>query len=234
MNKIIFYPESKLVEETVDLPTPAKQLIPEWYKQSKSFHHGNSFEFEPDGVNPAKTFKLCVPVLDALTTGYIQTTWSDVYITRDQGSVRWAYSHGPEIINARNLDHIQKMPIPEGHDSVPFFWTRPWGIKTPKGYSTLITHPFYGDDLPFKCVTGVIDTDKYHLPGKITFFMRSNFEGLIPAGTPMFQMFPFKRSEWKSIKEPFNQTLFNVQGHDIHKNYVGSYKKRYWQKKTYE
>jgi hypothetical protein len=46
----------------------------------------------------------------------------------------------------------------------------------------------------------VVDTDKYFAPINFPFVLNDySFEGLIPAGTPMAQVIPFKRESWNTV-----------------------------------
>jgi len=45
---------------------------------------------------------------------------------------------------------------------------------------------------------GIVDTDKYFAPVNFPFVINDpKFEGLIPKGTPIAQVIPFKRDGWK-------------------------------------
>lgn len=231
---IEFYPTSDEVERLVPAPKPAKQHIPEWYKESLSFKTSNKLTFD-DNYRPDKTVKLCIPVLDALTMGYVQTSWTDVYIKQIGEDFSYAFASGPKIMESRDRESIQKMPVPEGYYETPFHWLRPWVAKVPPGYSILLTHPLYREDLPFRCVTGVIDSDEYLESGKMTFFVKKGFDGVIPYGTPLFQIIPIKRDHWKSSIKPLSEWTTLVKNKpNVLRQFVGGYKNLYWNKKTYE
>jgi hypothetical protein len=46
-------------------------------------------------------------------------------------------------------------------------------------------------------LTGVVDTDAYPLVVLFPFMMKNTFEGVIEKGTPVVQIIPFKREDWK-------------------------------------
>ena len=94
------------------------------------------------------------------------------------------------------------MPRPAGHLNNHLIWLPQWGWKTPRGYSTLVTHPFNRFDLPFTTTTAIIDSDKYWGAGNIPFFLKDGFEGIIPKGTPYVQIIPIKRKKWLSVLNP--------------------------------
>lgn len=231
---IEFLPASKEAELDVTHPVPARTLIPDWYKESKSFYNGNTFSLDEE-FKVQSTIKQCMPVLDALTAGYVQPSWTELYIEDKGDDFSYAFPNGPSPVRTRTMDAFQKMPIPEGFHNQVFTWERYWGIKTPRGYSTLIMTPAYRDDLPFRCVTGIIDTDAHHDPGAVSFFIQRGFTGIIPVGTPLFQMIPFKRDDWKSVKHTYEYREELYRGRQKVRNFfVGGYKKLYWSKKSFD
>ena len=246
MKKISFVSVSPEVEKNIPMPKPAKLYIPEWYKESPSFIdydnnlYTNKLSFHKPGV-PSATIKTCIPFLDTLSFGYIQETWCDIFIEYKNNELVYHYSYSPDvenpIISNRSTDAMAKMPIPTGFNGNLFFhWSRVWNPVLPKGYSSLITHPFNRDDLPFRCVSGIIDSDRYFLDGKVGFFIKENFTGLIPKGTPMYQIIPFKKESWKTedfISKNKISTMIQQQKNNIWSVFSGGYKKNYWNKKDF-
>jgi hypothetical protein len=50
----------------------------------------------------------------------------------------------------------------------------------------------------FTILPGIVDTDEYYAPINFPMVINDpNFEGLIPKGTPIAQVIPFKRESWK-------------------------------------
>ena len=45
---------------------------------------------------------------------------------------------------------------------------------------------------------GIVDTDRSPQPINFPFFIKKNFVGTIEVGTPVVQLIPFKRDDWKS------------------------------------
>ncbi len=229
--QIEFIPASKEAEDLVPYPRPAKLYIPDWYKSIKPLSEPDFFD---GGAISNQGLKECVPFLDALTHGYIQESWTDIYIKNDNGMVSYYYQTGPEIISSRE------------HPSVPFFqnlfynlefvWKEQWIPKLPKGYSVLYTSPLNNLSLPFKCLDAIIDADYYHheYNGQYPFYMYKNFTGLIPAGTPLYQIIPIKRENWKSVANQYNEKENKIKNNQIRKYYFKSYKKQFWQKKGFE
>jgi len=90
------------------------------------------------------------------------------------------------------------LPTPAGHDEDHYAWKSLFNIQTPKGYSILISHPHNRFDLPFTTLSGIVDSDMTMARGNLPFFLKSGFEGIIPVGTPIYQVMPFKRENWQS------------------------------------
>lgn len=222
--------------EFIEIPRPARNFIPDWYKQAKRFFPDNKLRITNDG-NANLAHKLCVPFLDSLTNGYIAYSWTDIFVENsDIGlKLKWRNSiDGLEPVTERPKYAAETMPVPHGHSSQQFTWLNVFQIKTPPGYSSIISHPFNRFDLPFTTLTGIVDTDGGMQSGQVPFFMKEGFEGVIPAGTPMFQILPYKRENWKSDSNP---DLMNMdRHHHFHslKNVFGFYKNSIWKNKKYD
>jgi hypothetical protein len=113
-------------------------------------------------------------------------------------------------------------------------WMNAWSIKTPPGYSCLFTQPFHRNSV-FTILDGVVDTDTYTAPVHFPFtFNDWGFEGLIPAGTPIAQVIPFKRESWEMEigKEIENEESKKVTV-KLHTKFFDSYKSQFRQIKEY-
>ena len=212
-------------------PGPMKSFVPTWYKESES-----TFLDSETGEMSAG-LKKCVPVLDALISGYALTLPYDVYVSKSEsGDVKLAWNR-PEgtddFIAERPTSLGAKMPRPAGHYPNHMVWKGVWGVKMPRGWSLLVTHPLNRFDLPFTTYSAIIDSDKFFAPGNIPFFIKENFEGVIPAGTPIAQLIPIKRSKWMMNKN--NSGLLNTlhtQGEMVREPET-TYKKVLWVRKDY-
>lgn len=192
---IKFHATNKHVMEVRPKPQPASFFMPEWWKKMEPYVNGKY------DVSPASTVtaKKCFPLLDGLTTGYIVPLWSDVLVKKDiDGSplIKWATQ--VDVLDTWPAHQSKGYEIPENHHSMVFKYLHEWIIETPKGWSCLITHPIGFQNLPFKVISGVVDTDKLKTLINTPFVVKKGYEGIIEKGTPMFQIIPFKRENWKA------------------------------------
>ena len=224
---------SKKEFEDQGQPVLAKKVLPEWYRLSET-------EFV-DPKDPEKKsvsgLKRCIPFLDAMLSGYMLVTPFDIFVSKNEdGSLKIGWSSAEtfsDFISERSKELGEKMPRPAGHMPNHLAFRGFWGFKTPRGWSILVTHPLNRHDLPFTTTSGIIDSDKYSTSGNIPFFIKEDFVGIIPAGTPFAQLIPIKRASWKSIDNDKGiQYLEDLQG-SLVRQPGKSYKKIFWQRKEF-
>lgn len=235
--KVLFRPEHEVLDQTGYIPPrPAKYYIPDWYrkipKTVKNQKSINTITQEYD-----HTVKACVPVLDAFTYGYIQELNMDIDIQRAQnGNVAfyWPRQNPWEPVRApRNPAAMEGFASPDGYDPNPYLWIQPFEFNLPKGYSLLITHPFNRYDLPFQTMSAVIDVDVFPQRAEITFYLKSNFNGIIPRGTPIFQAIPIKREKWESDVAKYDNS-WRLKWVNLSRNvFGGAYRENFWHKKEF-
>ena len=210
---------------------PMKKVVPDWYREMDRFV-GGSLEVFP---NSTKTAKTCVPFLDSLTVGYCIPLAFDVLVsfTEDGAlSTTWSTTDASPVVH-RESKYASTLPVPHGHLPYHLAWFVQHVIKLPKGYSALVTHPFNRFDLPFTTLSGIVDVDWAMYGGVLPFFLKEGFTGVIPAGTPIAQVIPFKLENWKSqldtslIKEAENNQR------ESRTKVLGWYKSKHWRKKDF-
>jgi hypothetical protein len=227
MKKIIF--TNTMGVETFP-PTPATKAIPEWYKKTETYING--VKMAPVENLVKHTIKKCIPVFDAITAGYILYTPVDVYISQVDG--RPYYNWASQLaISFHNADQAHLHPQ-VNTEQIPK-WTNHWAIETEKGYSSLFIPPMHHPNKHFSILPGLVDTDIYTGPVNFPFILHdSSFEGLIPAGTPMAQIIPIKRDEWKMHfggKNEINKARQIEM--KLKTKFFNSYKTLFWNKKEY-
>ena len=219
-------------------PYPASQNVPTWWKDL------SPYDITPD--NPTGKFRVrnrasnasakkCVPMLDSITGGYIVPLFSDVNVEQNTDGfplVTWRtnidvfYIHG---LSSREV------PAPPGYDQVVFKYNNCWIPETPTGYSTLVTAPVGFRGLPFQAIPAIIDTDSSKLELIFPCWIKSGFEGIVEKGTPMVQLTPFKREEWKSEFTYYeNNEYKKIEDKYFNSTLINNYIKNHWTKKTYK
>ena len=208
------------LKSIVSSPMPSKNTVPDWYKKIR-----------PNKERP--NVKACAPFLDALTSGYTQVTWADIEITSENETPKIAISSDIRLINRREVPSV---PTTDEYYQIEFTWLRHWVPLLPDGYSAIITHPLNRLDLPFTTISAIVDFDT-SLPiaiGQVPFYLKKNFTGTIPAGTPMFQMFPMLRENWEAIVKDFDPEIAAKDNEYIRSfNGPSPYKSQMWHKKEY-
>lgn len=252
MKKIKFIPSNQQVLQQTAPPVPAKTIVPQWYKDGELWisPSGNKVGSSKD---PGKVggMKTCLPFLDAMISGYLITTWHDVEITKNDGEVDYRYIKlvDGEIVQMPENEIIKMisertgvightMPRPAGHSKNHMTWIGQWGIRVPRGWSIMMTHPFNRFELPFTTMSGFMDSDGFWSNGNIPFFIKEGWTGVIPKGTPVAQIIPIKRKSWmgnvslRSVK--YSEKLGRMADAERKKSGAGYYKNKIWVKKQYD
>jgi hypothetical protein len=231
-NNLEFIPVSKEAKLIVPKPKPASEYLPDWYKKLTP-------EKDPTFNSPGKvanrSIKHCMPLLDAYSHGYIQESWTDIYIEVVGDQLRYHFAQEtPKIMDHRN--HDTKFSVSSIYYPQEFVWREQWIPKCPPGYSMLYTTPLNHFDLPFTTLSAVIDSDKYYheSTGQNPFYIYNGFTGMIPAGTPMFQMIPIKRSDWESKELDYDGDVNLQRQALLRKHMYRGYQKLFWQRKKFK
>ena len=172
-------------------PSPSFANIPSWYKNTEPYL---DIKLPVNSLIPQATIKKCLPIFDAITSGYIIKSPCDVYVKNIDGKQNFQWTTH-DALEFHPIEQASLHPKSNGHDYPK--WQNPWTIKTPKGYSVLILQPVHRESV-FTIFPAIVDTDKYH--NRINFPFTLNdftFEGVIPYGTPIAQVIPFKRESWQ-------------------------------------
>ena len=238
--KIIFTPENKFVKDVYGTPKPAKKTLPEWYKNTDRHYQKDD---KMSGLNLENanatntTIKACMPFFDAITSGYIWELPVDLELRKINNdiSVKWRYG-ADGFIESHHREQFKEMPLPFPSKSPAVFKFKfEYKITTPKGYSTLFTHPLNNHDLPFRTFSGIVDTDNYGLSVQFPFQIHSDFQGhaIIPKGTPIIQFIPFKRDSWEYQVNDFDELEHEKAKYRLFSRIQNSYKSQFWQRKSF-
>lgn len=193
---------------------PAKKFIPDWYR-----------------VGNFDSLKSCMPFLDSFLTGYIISLPYDLHVRLNGDTPEIKLSDGT-IYNGSVRDIESKNLVPFSHYDVEFAWDLCTAITIPSGSSILFTHPLNRHDLPFTTLSAVVDGEFTLIPhGAIPFYIKSGFEGVIEAGTPIAQIIPFRQDSWKA---EIDEGLFESSKKNRRSMPKDWYKKSSWKRKSYE
>lgn len=218
-------------------PYPASEKLPDWYKKTEK-HIGGERYFEPKGRGISHTIKACMPVTDTLTFGYIIPLQADLLVTQieignGETEPYFAWAAGLGISN-QTKEQAQHHPLGKEITYYPKI-VNPWGVKTSNGYSCLFVSPLNNPNGFFNILPGIVDTDSYVTPVNFPFVLNDpKFSGIIPAGTPVAQVIPFKRDSWDSV-------IRNDYNKEIEKNTINlkakifnAYKQVFWSRKEFK
>ena len=243
MNKIKFIYHNQLAYEMGVHPQPAKNFLPKWYKDMVPYEKSNmnptGREINVENKTSNASAKKCTPMLDGMSSGYIVPLWCDVQIKqfKNEETKKWfpritwridedVFSlHGPSS---------REIPAPFGYDQEVFKFITHFRIETPKGYSIMVHTPSGHYELPFYAIPAVIDSDRSVIDNNFPCWIQEGFEGIVEKGTPMAQVTPFKRLDWK-----METSLISYDEHIRHEqigfksNILNNYIRNIWSKKDY-
>lgn len=247
--KIIFTDSTRGGVDPLHKPVPAKKELPDWYKNMKSYitenDPGITFPKANDirlneGSKGIPTIKRCMPVFDSITSGYFIKLPVDVIVfdhpDEEQPWYRWA--DGNEVVRFHDYDQVEGYPFNYqeeiGRPVAKF--KNFYGIITPPGYSCWFKTPSHRN-LPFTLLEGTVDTDVFHAPVEFPFLLNDpNWRGLIPAGTPIAQVIPYKRDSF--THEIQMETEDFKPSQDSHRRvrtiFDNGYRNLFWYRKSYD
>jgi hypothetical protein len=213
-------------------PKPSENDIPEWYKKMNSYID-NGKEPPHNSMNSTNaTIKKCMPVFDMLTAGYIIYTYVDLFVTEQDGKpyYRWADKNAIEF---HNIVQSASHPMSDGLSDT-LKWVNPFGISTPKNVSCLFINPTHRDN-KLRIFEGIVDTDVFTAPVHFPCVLSdSAFRGLIPAGTPLAQVIPFRREEYTmTIGGEKERLQIAKDNAGVRSKFYDGYKKIFRQKKSF-
>jgi hypothetical protein len=232
--KIIFKEASLAAKYLLNAPKSSKNYAPKWYKDQKLFTNGSNDFIKSQRADG--TYKMCVPLIDSLTAGYTFVTPCDIIVNNTSQKeytpkIEWKVDFNP--VDVQNSLVLGNFPVPLDHSPLSFRWSTDWQVITPKGYSLWITHPSQRYDLPFTTITGFVDTDMFTNKLLFPFFIKNNFEGIIPEGTPIAQVIPIKREVWESERVEYDSGSEYIYRNMMKLNLFRTYKNKFWSKKEY-
>ncbi len=241
-NKILFTSNRYyLTADSPSCPKPIGRTLPSWYKEASVYIQDpttNQPWTNPEDGGKIPNWKACAPLLDAMSSGYCLRTPCDIEFFANDKRITF------KILDKNSQDFVSERAemadfmTPMGYDKHHFAWWVDWGISLPEGYSVLYTQPMNRYELPFISTSAVVDNDSVNLMGQVPFFILKGWEGVLPAGTPYLQVFPFQRENWESelaIEDPkkiYDKNIKNAEKYRIPGG--GVYRNQVWKKRLYK
>ena len=151
----------------------------------------------PKGKNG--NMNVCPGILDYNSMGYMIRAWTEIHINQVDGGFQAHTNDREHDITEGRCGNLNPDLLPWEYGDVcdpnVIKIELPWLIETPVGYSCIQTSPFYHnlDIEPFIMNhPGIVDTDGLHRLSWV-FSVRHGEPFIIPRGTPLIQLIPFKR-----------------------------------------
>ena len=254
-NKIIFESFDPIFSDKSIRPTPAAINIPEWYKKLPN-HHG-------DPLLTQRTIKMCMPFLDAVSTGYVLKNQQEFVVNqqvinpnyKEEGPSLW-FGMNPDLdatfrgrgipveltAGVRNTHHIDQLGGKEGgcpyvkqNHNYPFLkLINPWIIRVPKGYSVLFLPVINKTDSKFTPLAGVVDCDTFNLPINFPCIIHHKGTFTIAKGEPIVTAIPFKRESWKAVFKEGNLKEWRLNQWSQSSFFQNTYKRFFRSKKSWK
>jgi hypothetical protein len=174
-------------------PKPAAKYVADWFKKIPPTIPEEKGRFN----EPTFTAKKCMPLLDAMSLGYVIPLQGDLGVktNEDRSSIQ---VFNPDEIRLAEFHAIKQL----GEKTAPGFpapaikFINRWVVKTAPGWSTLFMPLINSLDEPkhFTCLSGLVDTDTY--PKEVNFpaiWHTPNFDDRLIAGTPLVLAIPIRR-----------------------------------------
>jgi hypothetical protein len=180
-------------------------MLPDWLRTMPST------AFSELHGQDVRTVKQCPPFVDAMAHGFVIPLACDVTV-RD-GKFSWSWDLPPLAVETHPRSPLS-FHVPAQVTGTPFhdaaravikfnsFWT----IELEQGYSLFATHPVNRTDLPFRLLSGLVDSDRFNDVGILfpAVWIDPAFDGILPAGTPVAQCFPVARQHLELAFEPLS------------------------------
>lgn len=188
--KVNFYCSEELLG-AIPNPVPSIKKAPDYFKKIKP-----QIDHNPQN----STVKRCLPFLDAMSCGFIIPLWCDVSVFARNGELQINFPQNfmkQVTLESHSNEQIPDHPLSKKtYGNIPLKWSNPWVVETEPGVSCLFTAPLNHLETRFKILDGIVDTDTYYNNVNFPFLWTGgDGEFLIPKGTPLVQVIPFRRED---------------------------------------
>lgn len=205
-------PEHEILLELFP-PVLANKMLPEWYKKAKVGNLADTLMNQDRAWEGTKGAKDCPAIQDYLSTGFVIPLWgtflfktfkNDKGLTEQHWNFTTDEALGSNFVFHHNQTQLGEMPLKTTMYGQTLKFQLPYKIIVPEGYNVLYNDPFYHFRKSLKCLSGVVEADKW---GFVSFpfdLIEDNF--LLEAGSPLVHCFIYKRETEKINLEIRNGT----------------------------
>lgn len=201
--KVVFRCDPAMLDG-LERPRLARHALPEWLRTMPRT------AFSETHGQDVRTVKQCPPFVDAMALGFVMPLPCDVHVK--DGVLSWDWEYPALSVESHPRSPLS-FHVPEQATGTPLFradvafvkFNSFWTIELEPGYSLFATHPVNRADLPFRTLTGLVDSDRFTDVG-ILFpaqWVDPDFEGVLPRGAPVAQCFVVERERLELVFQPF-------------------------------
>ncbi len=195
--------------------------------------------FMKQAEDKAVKFVRCPGMFDTMQQGYLIVAHADIHIRATSHSVHVKIPNvdgNPQLIPS-NMDLEIVKGIAPCNGVPPLVWKvpMPWGIHMPEGYSAhlypaLMQSPELYDKL--FVFPGTVDYDEFNT-GNFIFQVMCPCDFVIPQGTPLIHLLPFKREDFHATSGPATPIERDRHLYGFTTRVMGAYRRLHLKKKTY-
>lgn len=219
-------------------PIKASRIMPDWFKKLPKHNSKDPAV--------AGSVKACVPFTDAMTAGYIIPLWADLHVKveeKDEGLFIWmkfpySWDNSGKSIDDHSWQQLGELcPLKKFKlGTVLLKLINPWVIETPPGWSCKFSSPVSNWETDIQMLEAVVDTDTYQRAIHFPYIWTGNevCDIIIPKGTPIAQVIPFKRDELKMEVDVWDHKKMTMIDNAHNTIFKDKYRKLWWHKRKHK
>lgn len=202
----------------------ATEVIPKWLQEQKYYE------------NSKDKFQNCPGMNDLMKAGYIIPAWDDIRIKSNRAGtiadMQLKYTEPLRPMNEKIVAGIA--PLDKDMPLQVYKLNTPWSVTTAKGYSAIVAPALYHS--PFLkdiyVYGGINDYEEFHTLNFIFSPLR-DCDVVIPAGTPLLHIIPYKNEPISGVVEPSTKEGIELYKFFFPTRVRGAYRKFFHKRKTY-
>lgn len=214
----------------------ARNLAPYWLKEQYRLAKEAAKAGKKGSV--VVKFVRCPGMHDFVQQGYIISAPFDIHIKANKLAVNvHCPNAGLPNLQAQPMDYeLVKgwAPMDAGVKGNVWKIPLPWGVHMPPGYSCHVLPAYAHANWMDKLFSypGTVDYDDFHTINFI-FTVMKECEYVIPQGTPLLHILPFKREDFHGYSGPGTQLQRDRHTFGFVSRVAGAYRRKFHKKKVY-